>query len=328
MKTSFILFILSCFILSGCSETKKQDGEYTYIHTQGEIFRTTANIKYHYHQDLNDEIYARLDSFNLSLNPFVENSIISKVNRNEDVEVDDWFMMVFNKSMEVSEMTDGAFDITTAPLVNLWGFGFEKQGDVEQISQQMVDSIKEFVGYKKIRLEGRKVIKEDPRTQLNASAIAKGYACDVVADLFDELGIEDYMVEIGGEVHAKGKNPNGDCWKIGVTKPVLGAKSDEENMETVTLCNKSLATSGNYRNYYEKGGKRYAHTINPTTGYPSENEILSVTIIHPECILADAYATAFMAMGLEEAQKKAAQIDDMNCLFIYLKDGEMAILER
>jgi len=259
-----------------------------------------------------------LQAFNMSLNVFNPNSIVSKVNRNEEIELDDWFITVFNKAQEVSEKTGGVFDVTVAPFINLWGFGFEK---ADSVSPQIIDSIKTFVGYRKIRIEDRKVIKDDPRIILNFSAIAKGFACDVIAALFESEGVVNYMVEIGGEVAASGKNSRGLCWRVGIYTPeddFSGMTNEIE--ETVALCGKKgLATSGNYRNYYIKEGKKYSHTIDPRTGYPSEweQDILSATIVASDCMTADAYATAFMAMGVEAACQMAETIPEIEYYIIY-----------
>jgi thiamine biosynthesis lipoprotein len=305
-----LLCIICFFVCTSCTQEKQ------YYEESGSIFHTLYRIKYESPKPLTDKIADELQTFNLSMNPFNPNSIIAKVNRNEEVEVDDWFITVFNKAMEVSENSGGFFDVTTAPLINLWGFGFEKS---DGISQQKIDSIKMFVGYNKIRLEGRKVIKDDPRITLNFSAIAKGFASDVVAALLEREGVENYMVEIGGEVSAKGKNPNENCWQIGVNKPeedTTGIRNEIERV--IRLCNKcGLATSGNYRNYYVKDGKKYAHTIDPHTGYPSsEQTLLSATIIAPDCMTADAYATAFMAMGMDAACKMAEKIPEIEAYYL------------
>ena len=287
-----------------------------YFEESGSVFHTIYHIKYEGSEILTEKIDAEFQKFNLSLNPFNPNSIISKVNRNEAVEADDWFIEVFNKAKEVSDHSEGIFDITCAPLVNLWGFGFSK---MDSVTPQMIDSIKQFVGYQKVRLDGRKVVKDDSRILLNCSAIAKGYASDIIARLLEREGIENYMVEIGGEVTMKGVNQNGKCWRIGINKPEddsTGVKNDIE--EVVQLCKKGgVATSGNYRNYYIKDGKKYAHTIDPRTGYPSEQSILSATIVAEDCITADAYATAFMAMGLEKAREAAKNIPGIEYYVIY-----------
>ncbi|WP_129698849.1 FAD:protein FMN transferase [Parabacteroides goldsteinii] len=307
-----IILAAGLWILMFTACTKQKQ----YFEESGSVFHTIYHIKYEGSEILTEKIDAEFQKFNLSLNPFNPNSIISKVNRNEAVEADDWFIEVFNKAKEVSDHSEGIFDITCAPLVNLWGFGFSK---MDSVTPQMIDSIKQFVGYQKVRLDGRKVVKDDSRILLNCSAIAKGYASDVIARLLEREGIENYMVEIGGEVTMKGVNQNGKCWRIGINKPEddsTGVKNDIE--EVVQLCKKGgVATSGNYRNYYIKDGKKYAHTIDPRTGYPSEQSILSATIVAEDCITADAYATAFMAMGLEKAREAAKNIPGIEYYVIY-----------
>lgn len=311
-----ISFLASLWILVFTACT----GQKQYFVESGSVFHTVYHIKYEAPELLTEKIDAEFQKFNLSLNPFNPNSIISKVNQNEPVEADDWFIEVFNRAKEVSDHSDGVFDITCAPLINLWGFGFSK---MDSVTPQMIDSIKQFVGYQRVRLDGRKVIKDDPRILLNCSAIAKGYACDVIARLLEREGIKNYMVEIGGEVAMKGVNQNGNCWRIGINKPEddsTGIKNDIE--EVVQLCKKGgVATSGNYRNYYVKDGKKYAHTIDPRTGYPSEQSILSATIVAQDCITADAYATAFMAMGLEKARQVAENVPDIEYFVIYADEN-------
>ena len=307
-----IILAAGLWILMFTACTKQKQ----YFEESGSVFHTIYHIKYEGSEILTEKIDVEFQKFNLSLNPFNPNSIISKVNRNEAVEADDWFIEVFNKAKEVSDHSEGIFDITCAPLVNLWGFGFSK---MDSVTPQMIDSIKQFVGYQKVRLDGRKVVKDDSRILLNCSAIAKGYASDIIARLLEREGIENYMVEIGGEVTMKGVNQNGKCWRIGINKPEddsTGIKNDIE--EVVQLCKKGgVATSGNYRNYYVKDGKKYAHTIDPRTGYPSEQSILSATIVAEDCITADAYATAFMAMGLEKAREAAKNIPGIEYYVIY-----------
>lgn len=313
-KKIYLVASLWILIFTACTKQKQ------YFEESGSVFHTIYHIKYEGSELLTEKIDAELQKFNLSLNPFNPNSIISKVNQNEPIEADDWFIEVFNKAKEVSDHSEGVFDITCAPLVNLWGFGFSK---MDSVTPQMIDSIKQFVGYQKVRLDGRKVIKDDPRILLNCSAIAKGYASDVIARLLEREGVENYMVEIGGEVTMKGVNPNGKCWRIGINKPEddsTGIKNDVG--EVVELCKKGgVATSGNYRNYYIKDGKKYAHTIDPRTGYPSEQSILSATIVADDCITADAYATAFMAMGLEKAREAAKNIPGIEYYVIYTDEN-------
>jgi thiamine biosynthesis lipoprotein len=305
-------WILIALIASACT---KQSG---YILTQGEIFHTSAHIKYQYHKDLGTEIFARLDSFDLSLNPFNPRSILYQVNNNQDVEVDDRFIAVFQKSQEIAALTGGAYDVTCAPLVNLWGFGFEKPAE---ISTGTIDSLMQFVGYQKVWLENRKVKKSDPRVKLDFSSIAKGYAVDVTAELLESYGITNYMVEIGGEVRAKGKNPEGETWKIAIAKPVEDSSGRiNEQQQVVELKDYALATSGNYRNFYIKDGKKYAHTINLKTGYPVETNLLSASIFAPDCMTADAWATACMALGVEKFCALAAKIPELKYYLLYVDD--------
>lgn len=305
------LLILS---LTACSDKGQ------YFEDSGSVFHTSYRIKYQAERLLTDKIDSELQRFNLSLNPFNPNSTIAKVNNNEDVEVDAWFTEVFNKAREISTESDGAFDITCAPLINLWGFGFSK---MDSVTPQMIDSIRTFVGYRKVRLEGKKVVKDDPRILLNCSSIAKGYACDVIARLLENEGVENYMVEIGGEVAMKGINQHGDCWRIGIQKPETGTSGVSNDVEEIVqLCGKGgVATSGDYRNYYIKDGKKYAHTINPSTGYPAGQNILSATIVAEDCMTADAYATTFMVLGLEKAKKLATTLPNIEYFIIYADDN-------
>ena len=308
MKKILWLFQI-CLLLVSCRQKP-------YFEESGTVFRTVYQIKYQSDTVLTDNIDAELQAFNLSLNPFNPNSILATINRNEEVEVDQWFTEVFNKAMEVSEHSNGAFDVTVAPLINLWGFGFEH---TDSISPEVIDSLKAFVGYRKVRLAGTRIIKDDPRLMLNFSAIAKGYACDVIAALLEREGVRNYLINIGGEIVAKGKNSRGSCWQIGINEP----EEDDtyihnEYKQIVRLCDKSgLATSGNYRNFYFKDGMKYGHTIDPVTGYPAEQNILSATIVAPDCMTADAYATAFMVLGVEAACRMAEKIPEIEYYLIF-----------
>jgi len=315
LKQKFFIVLVFCLSIFSCKK------ETSYYQTTGEVFKTSFHIKYKYNRALDKEIRDCFDKYNLSLNPFNKESGIYKVNNNLPVEVDDWFIAVFNKAMEVAEISGGTYDITCAPFVNLWGFGFQKVDKGTDI-QQTIDSLKQFVGYRKVRLDGRKVVKDDPRLELDMASIAKGYSCDVIANLLESKGITDYIVEIGGEIHSKGKNPSGFCWRAEITKPIDDASSQvNERMEVVQLCDKSLATSGNYRNFYVKDGKKYGHTINPLTGYPIETNILSASVIYSDCMTADAFATVFMTKNVDEAAAIGDKIPGLDYLFIYADDN-------
>ncbi|MCW0484210.1 FAD:protein FMN transferase [Prolixibacteraceae bacterium A06] len=313
MKHSFRsitwLVMLSILLLSGCQHEKQ------YFEVSG-MTHTPYHVKYEYSQSLEKEIKAEFANYYHSLNPFDSLSIISQINRNEEVEVDSLFAFTFRKVMQVSEQTNGLFDVTCAPLINLWGFGFSKR---DSITQQVIDSIRSFVGYQKIRLEGSRVVKDDPRMLLNFSAVGDGGICDLVARLFDRHNIQNYMVEVGGEVVAKGVNAKGQHWRIGISKPVDDPAGMSQELEQILHLKQrvGVATSGDYRNFYVKDGKKYAHTINPTTGYPADQDILSATIIAPDCLTADAYATAFMVMGSAAARQLKEQVPEIEYFIIF-----------
>ena len=286
-----------------------------YQHNSGFIFGTVYNITYQWDEDLNSEIVNELNKVDNSLSPFNNNSIITHINRNENVKVNDMFTHVFDIAMQVSKETDGAFDITVAPLVNAWGFGFKSGINP---TQQVIDSLKQIIGYQKVRLVNDKVKKNDPRIMLDCSAIAKGYGSDVVARFLETKGVKNYMVEIGGEIVTKGLNNKRLPWKIGVTKPTDDTLDINTELQTVlNVTDIAMATSGNYRNFYYKGGKKYAHTIDPHTGYPVQHNILSSTVLAKDCATADAYATSFMVMGLEKARKLLEKHSELMVYFIY-----------
>ena len=312
----FVLPLVSC-------NTGSKKSSYEYYQESGEIFHTYFNIKYEYKRSVKEEIMEALKLFDESLNPFNENSIIGKVNNNVPVKLDTLFTQVFEKSMEVSRKTDGKFDITASPFINAWGFGFK---DMDNVTKEKIDSMKPFVGFEKIRIENGVVVKDDPRIQINTSAIAKGYSCDVVANVLQKFGIKNYMVEIGGEIAMRGKNDKGNCWRIGIDKPTDDSSAMQRELQTIlSICDKAVATSGNYRNYYVKDGVKYSHTIDPQSGYPSEEDILGATVIADDCMTADAYATAFMAMGVEKSVEVAKSVPGLHYYFIYVKpNGDVA----
>ena len=288
------------------------------------IFGTTYTISYQCDSDLTDGIKAELQKVDMSLAPFNEKSVITAVNQNKDVILDEMFLDVFNRAMSVSKETDGAFDITVAPLVNAWGFGF-KNGT--QPTPHQVDSLRQIVGYEKVALVGGKIQKKDPRIMLDCSAIAKGYGSDVVARFLRSRGVTNFMVEIGGEIVTSGVNSQRLPWKIGVTKPTDDSLSVSGEIQTIlNVTDKAMATSGNYRNFYYKGGKKFAHTIDPKTGYPVQHSILSATVLADDCATADAYATSFMVMGLEKARKVLERHPELMAYFIYNDErGENAV---
>ena len=279
------------------------------------IFGTSYSVIYQCDSDLSQSIKNELMKVDRSLSPFNEHSVITAVNNNQEVVLDNMFQEVFQKAMTISRETDGAFDITVAPLVNAWGFGF-KNGT--QPDRRQVDSLREIIGYEKLSLVNGKVQKKDPRMMLDCSAIAKGYGTDMVARLLKERGVQNYMVEIGGEIVTKGVNAQRVPWKIGVIKPDDDSLSIGNELQTIlNVTDKAMATSGNYRRFYYKGGKRFAHTIDPKTGYPVQHNILSATVLADDCATADAYATSFMVMGMEGAKRVLERHPELMAYLIY-----------
>ena len=270
---------------------------------QGFVFGTIYKITYQSEENLKDEIEAELKKVDNSLSPFNKASVITHINENTDLTADSLFTEVFLLAKQISQETHGAFDITVAPLVNAWGFGFKNAAQVDSI---MIDSLHQFVGIDKVELIDGKVVKKDPRLMLDCSAIAKGY---------------NYMIDIGGELVMKGENPKMETWSIGVNKPIDDSLSVNQEIQAVLkLTNVGLATSGNYRNFYYKGGKKYAHTIDPRTGYPIQHNILSATVVAPDCATADAYATSFMVLGLDSAKQICNAHPELDAYFIYTTD--------
>ena len=293
----------------------RQQNDTPYQHDEGFIFGTIYHVTYQSDTNYQKEIVAELQKVDNSLSPFNKTSIISRINRNENVTVDEMFKEVFTLAESISKETDGAFDITVAPMVNAWGFGF-KQGKMP--SKEVIDSLRNIVGYHKVALVNGRVKKENPNTMLDCSAIAKGYGSDVVARFLKSKGIDNYMVEIGGEVVTSGNSEKRVPWRIGVNKPTDDSLNTNTELQTVlNVTDKAMATSGNYRNFYYKNGKKYAHTIDPKTGYPVQHNILSATVIANNCAEADAYATSFMVMGLDGAKKILAQHPDLLAYLIY-----------
>lgn len=310
-----ILFILVVLVVAGIAVGRKNAD---YQHDSGLVFGTSYNITYQSNDNLKPEIEKALAEVDASLSPFNEKSVITHVNKNEAVTLDDHFITVFRLSSEIYKDTEGAFDITVAPLVNAWGFGF-KNGITPD--RHAIDSLMQFVGFNKVKLQDGKIIKTDDRLMLDCSAIAKGYGVDAVARLLKSKGIDNYMVEIGGEIVASGESPKGAPWRIGVSKPDDDSVSVSNEIQgIINISNRAMATSGNYRNFYYKGGKKYAHTIDPKTGCPVQHSILSATVVSDECAKADAYATAFMVMGLDKAKAVLARHKDMMAYFIYSDD--------
>ena len=273
------------------------------------------HITYQNDKDIQNEIETELNKVNKTFSTFDSTSVISLINQNKPVKVNDMFAEVFDLSEQVSKETDGAFDITVAPIVNLWGFGFKSE---QKPTKEKINRLRPLIGYNKVELDGDVVKKKNKNIMLDCSGIAKGYGVDVVARYLREQGIKNFMIEIGGEIVTSGVNENRLPWKIGVTKPLNNKTSVNQEIEVIlNITDKALATSGNYRNFYYKNGKKYAHTIDPKTGYPVQHSLLSSTVITKKCAIADAYATSFMVMGIEKAKVLLEEHPELMAYFIY-----------
>lgn len=288
---------------------------------EGFVFGTVYKITYQSKESLKDDIETVLGRVDNSLSPFNGQSVITRINNNTCLASDSMLTHVYQMARNVSEETHGAYDITVAPLVNAWGFGFKTQSFPDSAQ---IDSILQFVGYQKITLTPEGAFrKEDPRLMLDCSSIAKGYGVDCVAHLLESKGIKNFMVEIGGEVAVKGENPKMEKWKIGINRPVEDSLAVNRELQAVLeITNAGMATSGNYRNFYYKDGKRYAHTIDPRTGYQVQQNILSSTVIAGNCATADAYATAFMVLGLDSAKAICNAHPELDAYFIYTDEED------
>lgn len=318
-KSSIFRILFLLFLIVGSIYIIRQQNTMPYQHNTGQIFGTTYHITYQSDKDLHREILQRLQLVDQTFSTFNDESIISKINRNEPVKLNQMFIEVFDLAKTVSKDTHGAFDITVAPLVNVWGFGF-KSGTPP--TKAVIDSLRHMTGYEKVKLIGSKVRKQDPRIMLDCSAIAKGYGSDVVAQYLRSRDVENFMIEIGGEIVVQGNSDKRLPWKIGVTKPTDDSTQVNNELQTVlNVSNTAMATSGNYRRFYYKNGKKYAHTIDPKTGYPVQHNILSATVLANTCAKADAYATSFMVLGLEKTQQVLQHHPDLMVYLIYA-DGQ------
>lgn len=309
----YFFSILAVFIAVSC------DYQMPYRYIEGQIYGTFFHISYAKEEDLEQEVREVMEEVNVSLSMFNPQSVIARLNRNESESTDELFRRMFKKAVEINQITAGAFDITVAPLVNAWGFGYAKQ---EFPDSARIASLREVVGIGRLSLAGERLVKQKEGIEMDASSIAKGLGVDLVAEYLDKRGVRDYMVEIGGEVRVKGKSSKGRPWRIGIDRPEEDDKAQNRELQLVVeLTNGALATSGNYRNFYIHEGKKYAHTIHPLTGYPVQTEVLSSSVYAPTCMEADAYATAFMVTGLDQARKIIQDQAGLEGCFIYEEDG-------
>jgi FAD:protein FMN transferase len=323
MKSKFKLVFVGVFFVTilSCNKSKTEHSQ-RYIHNDGEAQGTTYSATYCQPEgvDLKLKIDSALAVFDLSLSTYNPNSVISKINRNENFKTDTLFETMYTTAHQVSMASGGAFDITVGPLVKAWGFAFGKHGNKKEPS---VKELLPLVGYEKIKLVDHHLIKENPSILIDANAIGQGFAADVIGDLLAKNGCKNYIFELGGEVVCKGVNEWGEKWRVGVDKPIDDSTCMTKEIETVIqITDRAVTTSGNYRKYYYIDGKKYSHHINPHTGYPVVYNLLSATVVAPRCIQADAYATAFMVLGVDKALEICKKTPRMDCFLIYVdKDG-------
>lgn len=315
----FVVFsaIILLFI-TGCAG-KKNEAQYKNI--KGSVWHTTFSITYKSDMDLNSDIFDAMNRVEKSLSPFLSSSQISAINNNKSDEVDELIEKILLKSQSVNRLSNGAFDPTLAPLINLWGFGYENiEGEP---SQSMIDSCLLSVGINDCHVENGHIVKKSPDTQFNFSAITKGFGCDMVAEALYEAGCEDFMIEIGGEVSVSGRNPKGDLWHIQIDTPQESNILSNKGIAIIEVTDCGIATSGNYRNFHETTEGRVGHTISPVTGRPVATNTLSVTVIAPTTMEADAFATACMAIPYEEAFNMIENQTSLSALFILNENGQL-----
>ncbi len=281
------------------------------------------------HSILPDSLAVWFRQIDKSLSGYDSTSLVAQINRGENPPLDSLFIECFKLSKEVYEATGGAFDISGAPLFDIWGFGFREKAE---ITPQMIDSIKQFVGMDKLSIAydqasgAHYLHKADNRMKVNFNAIAQGYSCDYIAGKLEQMGISSYLIEIGGEIICKGLNSRGKEWSVAIDKPIDGNFIPGNEIQTIIeLTDAGLVTSGNYRKFYIVDGEKYSHTINPTTGYPVKHNLLSATVIAPTAAMADAYATYLMVIGLEKAQEFLAATPQMEALLVYSQGEELKV---
>lgn len=316
------------FLLTACGPAgdRTPAGERNYLQLEGETMGTYYRVTYADGggRDFKSEIDELLRDLNMQVSTYIESSTISRFNRAEETfelsEADTHFLANLAQARIIYEQTDGAFDPTVMPLVNYWGFGYTEKKKITAVDSAVVDSLMQFVGMEKVMLsreDGRMILRKTlPGVQLDFSALAKGYGVDVVGQLLEAKGVRHFLIDIGGELVGRGESPRGVAWSVGINVPrEEGAFS--EIQQAMPLDNEAVATSGNYRNFYEVDGVKYSHTINPKTGYPERSTLLSASVFAGDCMTADGYATACMVMGVEEAYDLAARLSELEAYFIY-----------
>ena len=300
----------------------------SYYTNQGKIFGTFYTIQYEATTDLHDTIKATLQAFDNSLSMFNPSSTLSAINANRDTTTDLYFEQMWCEAQRVHALSNGAFDITIAPLVNFWGFGNKGRANTLKDTDHsyMVDSLRQLIGLEKVLLIDHHIVKSDPRIMLDGGAVAKGQACDLIAQLLTEKGCTNYLVEIGGEIVCYGTNSRGEQWRVGISRPDDDPSGQQEIQEIIATNDICMATSGNYRNFYYDGNEKRSHTIDPRTGYPVQHSLLSATVVSSTCMRADALATACMVLGAEKALEMIKVAEDASCYLLVAQADTIIVL--
>lgn len=321
----YVIFQILCslFFLSSCTNNKE------FIKIQGETQGTYYAIVYNntIHTNIQHQIDSVLHQFDLQYSNYIANSVISKINSNDtSVYINKDFEYFWNTSVTIWKLTEGDFDISISPIINAWNFGYTKSTTIP--SKKEIDNLLTYKGMNTMYISNHRFIKSKPQMKIIGNAIAQGYAVDKVCKFLDSLKISNYLVDIGGEMKVKGRNPQGKKWNIGITKPqeqIDTVQIQDSYLLTIPLSNKALATSGNYRKFYKKDGKKYSHIISPISGYPVTNNLLSATVIGEHCIEVDAIATACMVMGFEKSKLFFDKNTQYDAVLLYSKNDSIQI---
>lgn len=314
-----VLLIFFCATFFSCKQESKKTDVESFNNTKleglvfGTFYQVTYNSEFNYQNQFDSLFYV----INKSMSTYQKDSDISRLNRNEAVEIDTHFKKVFEASKKVFQDTQGAFDPTIGALVNAWDFGPE--GKIENLDSLKINNLMLSVGFDKVSILGNEVVKQ-PNTFIDFNAIAKGYAVDVIARFLNNKSITNYIVNIGGEINAQGINIEKERgWTVGVENPNFDGTQSWD--KTFVLKNEAMATSGTYRKYkIDKNGNRYAHIIDAQTGYPSKTNLLSISVITQDCTMADAYATAFKSMGIEKVKEFLKDHPELKVFLIFEND--------
>jgi len=297
----------------------------SYHKDKGRIFGTYYSIQYEACDEWGDSLVMVMQQVDSTLSMFNPQSLLSRINRGEEVETTPMLERVYATAQEVNSLSFGAFDITVAPLVNYWGFGTDHEADRTHADAD-VAAIMPYIGQQLTDLHEHRLYRFDERIQLDMSAIAKGFACDEVARYLQDHGVENYLVDIGGEIVARGHKRNGQPWCVGITKPADDPEAlEQELQDTLYTTSIAMATSGNYRRFYYEGEQKRSHTIDPRTGYPVQHNLLSATVTAESCMKADALATACMVLGERDALELISRVPDAACYLIVGDEDQMRV---